>query len=692
MNETLVSPGVLAIENDQSVVSELPIAAGAAIIGPTVKGPVNIPTICTTYSDYQNKFGTTFISGGKEISYFTSISAYNYFENGGGSLLVTRVVSGTFSPATSSIIPTHIAEVSASATIDITTVDTSGSFNVNGITLQISGSPASPGGTNTSTTIFVPSGSTAANTAVSCSLFFNVSSSTSAYSSSFSLITASNSSNNLVLTYTGSNGLSGNNITYTSGSTTYNFTGGQNSEAFILETLSEGVIMNSTGSQTSDGLLVHGTDENLRWQIVSPDTASGTFSLLIRQGNDTTLSPSILETYTNLSLDPTQPNYIEKVIGNSFKTVEQDGSEYYVQENGEFPNNSRYVRVKEVLTPTPNYLDNNGQPAPNLTSSIPFPSNGVFGSAQGEITSSADNRYYNKITNTNTQGLIAGNYTIPINLLANKDNYKYKFITIPGLIDSSAYSSHVSEFSTLITNTQNRGDAMVILDSSTYGDNSLTVITSAASRDTSYAATYYPWILTVDPNSGQNVWVPPSTMMAGVYAFSDASSDPWFAPAGITRGTIGTAIRAERFLTQNTRDSLYQSNVNPIATFQGSGVTVFGQKTLQKKKSALDRVNVRRLLIELKTFISQIAESLVFEPNNVTTRNDFLSQVNPYLAIVQQRQGLTSFQVIMDETNNDATVIDNNELVGAIFIQPTRTAEFIRLDFNILPTGATFPS
>jgi hypothetical protein len=233
---------------------------------------------------------------------------------------------------------------------------------------------------------------------------------------------------------------------------------------------------------------------------------------------------------------------------------------------------------------------------------------------------------------------------------------------------------------------------MVVLDTSTYGDPTSTAITAAAARNTSYAATYYPWILTIDPNSGNSVWVPPSTMIPAVYAFNDDVADPWTAPAGINRGTIGTAIRAERFLSKNSRDTLYQENVNPIATFQSSGVTVFGQKTLQKKKSALDRINVRRLLIELKNYISQVADTLVFEPNTVNTRNTFLSQVNPYLSTVQQRQGLTSFKVIMDETNNTSTVIDNNELVGAIYLQPTRTAEFIRLDFNVLPTGATFPS
>ena len=118
---------------------------------------------------------------------------------------------------------------------------------------------------------------------------------------------------------------------------------------------------------------------------------------------------------------------------------------------------------------------------------------------------------------------------------------------------------------------------------------------------------------------------------------------------------------------------------------------VFGQKTTQKKASALDRVNVRRLLIALKGFISQIADNLVFEQNTVATRNNFLAQVNPYLASVQERQGLFAFKVVMDETNNTADVIDRNQLVGQIFIQPTRTAEFVILDFNILPTGAEFP-
>jgi hypothetical protein len=689
MNETLISPGVLAIENDQSFITDQPIQAGAAIIGPTLKGPVSIPTLCTTYSDYQNKFGSTFISGGMEVSYFTSISAYNYFENGGASLLVTRVVSGTFSPATSSTIPTHKGLISPSLTLSFSPFQYSGSVSVQGISLNVTGSSIP---SNTSTAIYFHSGSSVANTAASASQVFNVSNSIAPYSSSLQNISASSTSTGVTFTYVGSNSLVGNTFSGVSGSVTYSFTGGTNTEAFILETLSEGKIMNSSGSLNSDGVLNSGTNENLRWQILSPNTQSGTFSLLIRQGNDSTLSPSILETYNDLSLDPTSPNYIERIIGNTTRTIGQDGSDYYVQTIGEFPNNSRYVRVKSVLTPTPNYLDNNGIAKNSYTSSIPYTSTGVFDGAQGDITSSLNNKYFSNITNTNTQGLIADNYTIPINILSNKDEYKYNFITIPGLIDNSSYSSHTSKLSVLISDIQNRGDSMVILDTVGYGANASAAVTAASSRNTSYAATYYPWIMTVDPNSGNSVWVPPSTMMAGVYAFNDAVADPWIAPAGVNRGIITTALRTERVLTQKTRDTLYQGKINPIATFQGSGVTVFGQKTLQTKKSALDRVNVRRLLIELKSFISEVAESLVFEPNNQVTRDSFLSQVNPYLSTVQQRQGINEFSVIMDESNNTPTTIDNNELIGAIYIQPTRTAEFIRLDFNVLPTGATFPS
>jgi phage tail sheath protein FI len=198
--------------------------------------------------------------------------------------------------------------------------------------------------------------------------------------------------------------------------------------------------------------------------------------------------------------------------------------------------------------------------------------------------------------------------------------------------------------------------------------------------------------MVTDPDSGQRVWVPASTLIPGVYANNDRTAEAWFAPAGINRGGLGQVLQAERKLTQANRDTLYTGKVNPIATFPGRGVVVFGQKTLQNQASALDRVNVRRLLIALKSYIGQTAQTLVFEQNTAATRNNFLASVNPYLESVVQRQGLYAFKVVMDESNNTPDVVDRNQMVGAIYLQPTKTAEFIILDFNVLPTGATFPS
>jgi phage tail sheath protein FI len=158
----------------------------------------------------------------------------------------------------------------------------------------------------------------------------------------------------------------------------------------------------------------------------------------------------------------------------------------------------------------------------------------------------------------------------------------------------------------------------------------------------------------------------------------------------LNRGNLASVLRPERKLSLTERNFLYQGKVNPIAQFSGVGTVVYGQKTLQAAATALDRVNVRRLIISLKKYIKGVAENLVFEPNTQITRNKFLNQVNPYLEYVQQRQGLYAFQVIMDDSNNTADVVDRNQLVGAVYIQPTRVAEFIYIDFNILPTGASF--
>jgi uncharacterized protein len=218
------------------------------------------------------------------------------------------------------------------------------------------------------------------------------------------------------------------------------------------------------------------------------------------------------------------------------------------------------------------------------------------------------------------------------------------------------------------------------------------VVQFAAEFDTSYVATYYPWVTIIDTFNNQYVTVPPSVVLPAVYALNDSVAAEWFAPAGLNRGGIPTAIGVTDRTTHTDRDTLYQGKVNAIASFPGVGVAVWGQKTLQNANTALNRINVQRLLINLKKFFSSTSQYLVFEQNVAATRNKFLSIVNPYMESVQQRSGLYAFYVQMDANNNTPDIIDQNILYGQIYIQPTKTAEFIVLDFNITPTGASFPN
>jgi phage tail sheath protein FI len=390
-------------------------------------------------------------------------------------------------------------------------------------------------------------------------------------------------------------------------------------------------------------------------------------------------------------MDPTAPNYVSRVIGDQYKVYSSNDNQIVV--NGTYPNASRYIYVSSVVTPTPLYFNNTGIAKAQFTGSVPTNGSGSFSSATGELASAGGAKYYDAITSaaTNIQGLLSSSYDNMISLLSNQDDYQYNVLITPGLYADGA-ALGASQVNTIINNTMNRGDNIFVADLVPYGSTISAATSAANSKNTSYAASYWPWVQTVDPDTSQLVWVPASTLVAGVYAYNDNVSEPWFAPAGINRGGLSTVVRAEKKLTQANRDTLYTNKVNPIATFPGTGVVVYGQKTLQTKASALDRVNVRRLLISLKSYIGQVANNLVFEQNTIATRNSFLAQVNPYLESVQQRQGLYAFKVVMDSSNNTPDVIDRNQLVGQIYLQPTKTAEFVYLNFNILPTGVSFPA
>ena len=453
---------------------------------------------------------------------------------------------------------------------------------------------------------------------------------------------------------------------------------------------------NNTSSILSNGALASGSLENITWEVRNVNTGSGTFTLLVHRGDDNTNTPVILETYTNVNLDPNSPNYIEQVIGNQSKTVQYDADMggYYIKISGDYTNNSRYVRVKSVPMPTPNYLNNVGGVAINTTTGLSYSASlplngsgsqgGSFAWATGNDIPYIGSTLFGNISSV-TQGLITTNYATASNILSNKDDYDYELLITPGLIKNQ--HTAVADF---VSNAESRGDYFYITDLVPYNSTIGIPTSVAAGMDTNYAGAYWPWVQVVSQETGKLVWVPASTIMAGVYAFSDNVSAEWFAPAGLNRGGLGGVIQAERKLSPTNRDNLYAGKVNPIATFPNVGVTAFGQKTLQQKASALDRINVRRLMIALKRYIGNIGKTLIFEQNTTVTRNKFLSQVTPYLESVQQRQGLYAFKVVMDDTNNTPDVIDRNQLVGQIYLQPTRTAEFILLDFNILPTGVEF--
>ena len=582
MAETLISPGVLARENDISFIAPSAIEAGEAILGPTVKGPVEEPTKVTSYAQYVNMFGTTFPSGSTKQEFLTSIAVKSYFNQGGNSVIVTRVVTGSFGAASNT-------------------------------TIAADDSGAAP---------------------------------------------------------------------------------------FTLQTLGKGSIYNNvTGSsynevgydENSDGSIKSGSADNLRWEIVNQDKVNGTFGLLIRRGDDNSKNKIILETWNDLSLDPNSENYIESVIGNQSKSKAVDNGQYYITTNGEYINKSKYVRVSGVARQTLDYLSNDGINVRVATStgSLPIAQSGSFHGATGDnvVGGNTRDKYFGDINGTDTQGLTGACYSDAISILGNQDEYVYNISSAPGLIYE--FGDHKTSLDSIISTAESRGDAIAVIDVQNYGATVANATGTAGTLNSSYAATYWPWLQTQSA-TGKNVWIPASVVIPGVYAFTDGAAAPWFAPAGLTRGGLGNVIQAERKLTRSQRDTLYNANVNPIATFPGSGISVFGQKTLQKKKSALDRVNVRRLLIDLKKFLGDTAKTLVFEQNTIATRNGFLATVNPYLESVVQRQGLYAYRIVMDDSNNTPDTIDRNQLIGQVFIQPAKTVEFVVLDFTIEPTGATF--
>jgi phage tail sheath protein FI len=750
MAEKIVSPGVFTRENDLSFIAQGVGAIGGVFIGPLKQGPAFKPTIVNTQSEFEDIFGVV------DSTYYTENAVQNYLRETGVATIVRVAGLGGYKE----LGPIGILATSASGFRKL---------------------------------VYTLNNTENSNT-----------------SASFSGTTFASLQNPDVLTFSGSH--IGTNLTASiSPSDTYGVTktfgtsplGTKNAYAYTyfenildgthytasavilpLQNFSDDAIGASTPmikSQLIAGdrydlfqinTIADGNAENTRFKIVISDIkAAGsvagsdyaTFTLQVRKYNDTDKRKYVLETYSNLNLNPSSPNYIARAIGDRYITTDASGK---ITEHGDYSNKSRYIYIEmanpdtipvtaapygnagyhhpiaagiytgslvgvsykttSISSTTPGGFDFEGTySADNNQFLKPIPANATTSSLfalddtanlvlTGSATVDVAKRAFavafqggfdgmspaktiakgTSITNVNTQGfdLSASNtsgsvaYQKALDAISNQDEYDINLVVMPGVIQTL----HTSVAQSGIDLCEARTDCFYIMDSVAQDGTITGAVEVAESLDTNYAATYYPWIKTIDLNTNKMVAVPPSVLMPAVFAANDNSAAEWFAPAGLNRGGIMGAIGVVNRLTHADRDTLYEGKVNPIAQFPGQGIVAFGQKTLQSKPSALDRINVRRLLITVKKYIASTSRYLVFEQNTAETRNKFLNTVNPYLEGIQQRQGLYAFRVVMDDSNNTPDVIDRNILQGAIFLQPTKTAEFIQIDFNILPTGATF--
>ena len=801
MAEKIVSPGVFTNEKDLSFLPAGIAAIGAAIVGPTQKGPAFVPTVVTSFNDFVAKFG-----GLSEETYIP-YAVKSYLKNASTVTVVRVLQEGGYN------IPNAFALI-YSGSVGFRTVgvalpsaknSTDGS---NGVGLNLSSITSSVG---------VPGSGSASG---SFKMTFNGASFTS-FTVSASAVPSSNISFDRVLGVSVKSNQNAYDYVWFS-----DFLGANANETGAIISASFANSHNLSGSvwgayrpartpyitsQLLDGQspktlfrfynLSDGTDTNTQFKIsiinqTLPTSTSlanfyGTFTVLVRDFNDTDQRPIVLESYNNLDLDPNSANFIARRIGDRYNQV--NTADNSVRVLGDYPNVSSYLRVdldsdvknggtsfalypkgfQAVVEPfagpyafpsasfttrdltinnafnTKVYYGWNFNATDNENYTKPLPS---ASSAGNNVNFNLDNCFFHpsgsavdsnttgyaggasvsgsslrgldisnvlkfsvpfqdgfngddpalpkyvgsSIAGANTQGLNCANansagskaYFKALSIIQNSEQYDMNLLVTPGI----TIANHSSVVAKALDVAETRGDTFYVADPVIQNQTLATAVAAVANSgiDSSYMATYWPWVKIMDTDRNKPVWVPPSVVLPNIFAYNDNVAFEWFAPAGLNRGGITEAVDIETKLTFSQRDSLYDNKINPIATFPGQGICVWGQKTLQVKASALDRINVRRLLIAMKKFIASSTRYLVFENNTTETRQRFLNIVNPYLERVKARQGLYAFRVVMDETNNTPDVIDRNQMYGQIFLQPAKTAEFIILDFNILPTGASF--
>lgn len=294
-------------------------------------------------------------------------------------------------------------------------------------------------------------------------------------------------------------------------------------------------------------------------------------------------------------------------------------------------------------------------------------------------------------------GTQIGNTRTGLQLFGDPESVDVNLIAVPGRWERTIVTS-------IITLVEQRQDCLGLIDPP-YGLSVQQVVDwhngqlsgdpdyLTAALNTSYAALYYPWLQFYDGYSDAEVWVPPSGVASRVMAYNDSVADPWWAPAGLRRGRVADALDIEYSPTLGERDYMYGragQNVNPFVNFTVDGITLWGQKTLQRVPTSLDRVNVRRMLLYARKVVATACRYLVFEPNDETLWRQFRNLVAPILAYIQSRRGIFDFRVICDTTTNPPYKIDQSVMTGKLLIKPTKAAEIIEVEFTLLPTGANF--
>jgi hypothetical protein len=760
MADKIVSPGVFTKENDLSFLQQGVADIGAAFIGPFKEGPL-VPTIVNSQAEFETLFGTV------DDTYYTPLAVQNYLREAGVATICRVGGIGGYTEYAPLLLTSVTGAVSTSVGILFNTDTETASFTTGIQTVS---------GSNTGGGFLIPSGS-GFGAALSASLNptnvndieavfgTNAKGSKEVYSYAFFTSRSAqldHNNSNVTASVLGNQVFGGANQSAQEAKTPYiqsQLISGQRVNLFRFETIGAG---NAANTKVKIGIT------NVKAAGTVNGTDYGTFTVVVRDFTDTNKKKVVLETYSNVNLDPNSPNYIYRVIGDRYREISSSGK---ITETGDWVNNSKYIRLVNSVRDTSlssNLIPVQAVPfahgayvlpiSASAALSITIPSVTYIGASSTQyggidLDNNVDNSIYirpipnNASTGSNavysldttdgldlTSELVADvakrNFlisfqegfdgmspTIPINkgsdisagnsqgfnlstslssgsvayrkhisALSNQDEYDINMVVAPGINKNQ----HSSTFTSILDMVEERSDAFFIADAGTPNTTLAQTVTEADGVDSNYAAFYYPWIKTIDVNTNKLITVPPSVLLPGVFASNDRVAAEWFAPAGLNRGGLIGAVAVMDRLTQSEKDTLYEGKVNPIVQFPGQGIVVFGQKTLQDKPSALDRINVRRLLLTVRKYIASTSRYLVFEQNTSETRNRFLNIVNPYLESIQQRQGLYAFRVIMDDSNNTPDVIDRNIMKGAIYLQPTKTAEFIQIDFNILPTGAAF--